>query len=83
MEYHEVQKIAKDTIEFAKKNIKSGMSLIEVRKVCENKMLELGADSFWYWDISRVVVKESLDHENKGYEFRNSFRKGNRTGANQ
>lgn len=55
MEYHEVQKIAKNTIEFAKKNIKSGMNLIEVRNMCENKMLELGADSFWYWDIGAFI----------------------------
>ena len=49
MEYKEVQKIAKDTIEYAKKNIYAGMSLIEIREMCERKMLELGADSFWYF----------------------------------
>ena len=42
MEYKEVQKIAKDTIEYAKKNIYAGMSLIEIREMCERKMLELG-----------------------------------------
>lgn len=55
MEYKQVQQIAKDTIEFAKKNIKPGMNLIEVRKMCEQKMLEMGADSFWYWDIGAFV----------------------------
>ena len=40
MEYKEVQKIAKDTIEYAKKNIYAGMSLIEIREMCERKMLE-------------------------------------------
>ena len=55
MEYKEVQKIAKDTIEYAKKNIYAGMSLIEIREMCERKMLELGADSFWYWDIGAFV----------------------------
>lgn len=55
MEYKQVQQIAKDTIEFAKKNIKPGMNLIEVRKMCEQKMLEMGADSFWYWDIGALV----------------------------
>ena len=39
MEYKEVQKIAKDTIEYAKKNIYAGMSLIEIREMCERKML--------------------------------------------
>lgn len=55
MEYYEVQKIAKDTIDFARQNIKPGMNLIDVRKMCENKMLEFGADSFWYWDIGAFV----------------------------
>ena len=55
MEYKEVQKIAKDTIEYVKKNIYAGMSLIEIREMCERKMLELGADSFWYWDVGAFV----------------------------
>lgn len=55
MEYKEVQKIAKDTIKYAKHHIKSGMSLPAVRKMLESKMLELGADSFWYWDIGAFI----------------------------
>lgn len=55
MLYRDVQKIAKDTIAYAKKHIHSGMTLLEVRELCENKMLELGADSFWYWDIGAFV----------------------------
>ena len=55
MEYKEVQKIAKDTIEYARKNIKSGMTLVNVRELCEKKLLELGADSFWYWNIGAFV----------------------------
>ena len=31
------------------------MNLLEVRKMCEDKMLELGADSFWYWDVGAFV----------------------------
>ena len=31
MNYKEVQKIAKDTIEFARRNIHSGMKLLEIR----------------------------------------------------
>lgn len=31
------------------------MSLLEIRSLCENKMLELGADSFWYWDVGALV----------------------------
>ena len=51
MEYREVQKIAKDTMEYIKAQIYSGMNLKEVRSLCEEKMFSLGADSFWYWDI--------------------------------
>ena len=31
------------------------MNLLEVRKMCEDKMLELGAGSFWYWDVGVFV----------------------------
>ena len=55
MDYQQVQKIAKDTIEYARKNITSGMNLLDIRKMCEDKMLELGADSFWYWDVGAFV----------------------------
>lgn len=55
MNYWEVQKIAKDTIDFARENIFSGMNLMDIRRLCEDKMLELGADSFWYWDVGAFV----------------------------
>lgn len=55
MEYKQVQQIAKDTIEYIKTVIKPGMNLLDIRKKCEDKLLELGADSFWYWDIGAFV----------------------------
>ncbi|MGB4092873.1 MAG: M24 family metallopeptidase [Ruminococcus flavefaciens] len=55
MEYREVQKIAKDTIAYIRNEIKAGMSLVEVRRLCKKKMLAEGADSFWYWDIGAFV----------------------------
>jgi len=55
MDYKEVQRLAKDTIEYARKTIHAGMTLIEVRELCEKKLLELGADSFWYWNIGAFV----------------------------
>ena len=54
-EYSRVQKIAKDTIEYIKEEIKPGMLLSHVRNLCEEKMLELGADSFWYWDVGAFI----------------------------
>ena len=53
--YREVQKIAKDTIEYIIDEIKPGMPLKEIRFLCEEKMRELGADSFWYYDIGAFV----------------------------
>ncbi|MBP3604165.1 MAG: aminopeptidase P family protein [Lachnospiraceae bacterium] len=55
MQYTEVQNIAKKTIEFIKKKIQPGMTLLDIRKLCETKMMELGADSFWYWDVGAFV----------------------------
>ena len=55
MQYKDVQNIAKMTIEFIKENIQPGTTLIEIRDLCETKMIELGADSFWYWDIGAFV----------------------------
>lgn len=55
MKNREVQLIAKQTMDFIKKCIRPGMKLTEVRYQCENKMLELGADSFWYWNIGAFI----------------------------
>ena len=55
MENKDVQKIVKMTIQYAKEIIKPGMSLIDLRNDLEKKMLELGADSFWYWDVGAFI----------------------------
>lgn len=55
MQYFEVQRMAKLTIAYIRNVIRSGMTLLEIRKICEEKLLELGADSFWYWDIGAFV----------------------------
>ena len=31
------------------------MTLLEIRNLCETKMIELEADSFWYWDVGAFV----------------------------
>lgn len=51
----EVQQIAKKTIEYLKSQMKVGMSLQRLRQLAENKMSDLGATSFWYWDIGAFV----------------------------
>lgn len=74
MKYKEVQEIAKKTIDYIKSEIKVGMSLIEVREKCENKMLDLGADSFWYWDVGAFVFandETTLSVSGKSYNTAN------------
>lgn len=51
----EVQQIAKQTMDFIKSKIKVGMSLKELKRLAENKMINLGATSFWYWDVGAFV----------------------------
>lgn len=58
MEYSEVQQIAKKTIEYAKTIIKPGMNLLDLRDLCERKMLELGADSFGIGILVRLFLQE-------------------------
>ena len=55
MNYFEIQQIAKQTMSFIKSRLKAGMRLQELREIAEDKMLALGADSFWYWDIGAFV----------------------------
>ena len=55
MNNREAQFIAKQTMNFIKKNIMPGMKLAQIRKMCEDKMMALGADSFWYWNVGAFV----------------------------
>lgn len=71
MNHYEMQNIAKQTMKYIKKTIKPGMSLTDIRKVCENKMLELGAHSFWYYDIGAFVFagdETAVSVSGKSYE---------------
>lgn len=55
MNNKQVQQIAKQTMNYIKSEIKPGMTLPEIRRSCEQKLLSLGADSFWYWDVGAFV----------------------------
>lgn len=55
MKYRQVQNIAKDTFKYIKSIITPDMNLCDIRQLCEDKMFELGADSFWYWNIGAFV----------------------------
>lgn len=74
MEYSKMQGLAKTTIEYIKNNIKAGMTLEEVRYLCEQKMLLLGADSFWYWNVGAFVFsgdETSISISGKRYQTSN------------
>lgn len=53
--YREVQAMAKETIRYIQAVVAPGMSLEEVRAECELRLRQLGADSFWYYDIGAFV----------------------------
>lgn len=55
MTIHEMQNLNRATIEYASMVIAPGMTLIELRELCEVYMLSHGADSFWYWDVGAFV----------------------------
>ncbi len=55
MNHSDVQNIAKNTMTYAAERIHAGMNLKEVRKLCEKRLLELGADSFWYWNVGAFI----------------------------
>ncbi len=42
-------------MQYLQTQIKAGMTLSELRQLAENKMIELGATSFWYWDVGAFV----------------------------
>lgn len=51
----DMQNLNRDTISYICSVIKPGMTLLEVRTLCEKYLLAHGADSFWYWDIGAFV----------------------------
>ena len=54
MEYFRVQEIAKETMSYIKSVIVPGMKLSDIKEICESKLIDLGADSFWYWDVGAL-----------------------------
>lgn len=51
----DMQNLNRATMKYLIENITVGMTLHEVRELCEKYMLENGADSFWYWDVGAFV----------------------------
>lgn len=55
MTVHDMQELNRAAIEYASNVIEPGMSLALLRELCENYLLEHGADSFWYWGVGAFV----------------------------
>ncbi len=71
MEYIQVQAIAKETMRRIRAEMKPGMTLKQVRKRCEDHLLALGADSFWYYDVGAFVFcgdKTALSASGRTYQ---------------
>lgn len=51
----DMQNLCRSTMKHLVENIAAGMSLLDIRKICEDFMLENGADSFWYWGVGAFV----------------------------
>jgi len=55
MDYRQVQQIARQTIQQIRTEVRAGMTLLQVRECCEKIMRELGAESFWYYNVGALV----------------------------
>ena len=60
-EYCDVQKIAKETMEYIKTEIRAGMPLSEVRRLCEEKMTMLIENGNVVKSVSEIVNDEWRD----------------------
>lgn len=80
MSNKEMQNLARKTMAYLKENIKIGMSLKQVKELCENYMINNGADSFWYWNVGAFVFSNTdttLSISAKNYEVSNTTIKEN------
>lgn len=55
MNYYEIQQIAKETINYIIDNIRSGMSVIQLKELAELYMKGKGIPSFWYYNVGAFI----------------------------
>lgn len=53
--YSAMQDLNRAAMKYIAGMMKVGMNLRDIKTLCENYLLENGADSFWYWDIGAFV----------------------------
>ena len=57
MTIRDMQNLNRDAIAYIVSIIQPGMTLRNVRSLCEEYMLTHGADSFWYWDVGAFTFR--------------------------
>lgn len=53
--YSMMQNLNRAAMKYMADTIKVGMSLPNIKSLCEEYLLKNGADSFWYWDVGAFV----------------------------
>ena len=53
--YSSMQNLNRAAVKYVADTMKTGMSLPYIKKLCEDYLLENGADSFWYWDVGAFI----------------------------
>lgn len=53
--YSVMQDLNRTTIKYVSDTIKVGMSLPDIKFLCEDYLLKNGADSFWYWNVGAFI----------------------------
>lgn len=54
-EYFEMQELGRKAIDYARSIVKPGMNLRELRALCEQFLLDNGADSFWWCNVGAFL----------------------------
>lgn len=69
--YSSMQNLNRAAVKYVADTMKTGMSLPYIKKLCEDYLLENGADSFWYWDVGAFIFagdETALSVSGKDYQ---------------
>lgn len=69
--YSSMQNLNRAAVKYVADTKKTGMSLPDIKKLCEDYLLENGADSFWYWDVGAFIFagdETALSVSGKDYQ---------------
>lgn len=69
--YSSMQNLNRAAVKYVADTMKTGVSLPYIKKLCEDYLLENGADSFWYWDVGAFIFagdETALSVSGKDYQ---------------